>query len=894
MADLLQSMNIAPPALVLLLAALTAPAGQTDPVHDALVMFQACDYASAEKSLRLELHTHPDDVAAAGLLGVVLDKAGKYTGAEAAYRHALALAPQSTSLLNNYGNHLLATGQTAAARSAFLKVVAADPTHQNANEQLARIAVEARAGPEALRYLNRLGNGARDLPAIRLLQLRALYLAGRDAQAAAALKALSSDAQKDPQLNFSLGLALAAARQFRKAEGFFSLALESAPADFNILYNLGVAALRAGDYERAASVLRTALDQHPDDVDVLYHLGLLDTERSRNEEALVWLARAVKLSPRRADAELLLARTAFGLGYYADSVLAWDRYYKLAPSDDAARRERGFAKALTGRVRDGLSDLRWYIARHPGDATGQFETAVALTASDRAAARTRLDRALAIDPDYTPALYAYGVLLYNDNQPEAALADFMRAAKRQPENSAILDQLGRTYLALDRYADAVAVLQQAEKLSPRDSRILIHLSRALSGTGQTEQARQMLNRFRALGPRAGRTSPGAGFVDLLALPPQEQYERYRMRVKKAVANDPTDAGAQLRYAKLLLDDGAWAQAGAVARDLIALKPPPSTLAEAGRAFLDAGQYATAAELLRDAGAALDLAIAVFHTDGPQTALEMLDRIAAADRSGDYYLARAEIEEAMGRFTAAVSSVNAALRAAPTRVDLYLQVTLLLIRHAHVRDALQLLDQADRFLPGRREILLAKAVVLEVASRNEESESLLKSIENRWPEWPQAHLTRGIILETRKSAGEAIEELNTAVSLGANDASAYFYLAEALHDAKPDERTIAQQAIHQALELDPADPWAHALAGRMYYEGKDYEAALKELRAAVRLRPRMVQAHYFLARVYRSLGQEERARSEFEQARALTERFPNEADDPDLLHSNLFSVAPPRE
>jgi hypothetical protein len=56
---------------------------------------------------------------------------------------------------------------------------------------------------------------------------------------------------------------------------------------------------------------------------------------------------------------------------------------------------------------------------------------------------------------------------------------------------------------------------------------------------------------------------------------------------------------------------------------------------------------------------------------------------------------------------------------------------------------------------------------------------------------------------------------------------------------------------------------------------------------------MVQEHYNLARAYMALGRGEKAHSESEQVRQLRERFPNEADDPDLLHSNLFGVTIPQ-
>jgi hypothetical protein len=54
-------------------------------------------------------------------------------------------------------------------------------------------------------------------------------------------------------------------------------------------------------------------------------------------------------------------------------------------------------------------------------------------------------------------------------------------------------------------------------------------------------------------------------------------------------------------------------------------------------------------------------------------------------------------------------------------------------------ALALLDQATRYVPDNRSILLAKVIALEVAAKAVEAEKLLKEIERRWPEWPEASL-----------------------------------------------------------------------------------------------------------------------------------------------------------
>jgi len=127
---------------------------------------------------------------------------------------------------------------------------------------------------------------------------------------------------------------------------------------------------------------------------------------------------------------------------------------------------------------------------------------------DPSAALLHLNQAITLKPDFTSAYYARDVLLYKQNKPQAALADFLIAAKQEPGNAATLDQLGRTYLALDRPADALPVLREAAERNPQDPKTLTHLSRALSATGRPQRpASHRALPCVGLRPHRGNTEP---------------------------------------------------------------------------------------------------------------------------------------------------------------------------------------------------------------------------------------------------------------------------------------------------------------------------------------------------------------------------------------------------
>lgn len=567
------------PALLFTVVALLAYAcvdpAATDPLSDAIAAMQRGDLASAEQILDAHLHTDPADAAALEVLGVVLDQEKKYGEADRVYHRALALG-RSPGLLNNYGNHLLATGKVKEARQAFLGVLALDPGHVNAEIQLARIALQQKAPAEASTYLDRLPANLRDRPDITLLTMQADYALGKNNQADALLKVLS--ANSDPGQNYSLGQALSSVGQYGKAETFFARTLEAQPDNFEALYDLGLAASHAGHNERARDALQRAAQKQPDNANVLYDLAAVDLTLHERETALELLARAKRLAPNRPEIESLLARTAGDLGYFGDAVEAWDTYLKLVPGDDVARRERAFAEtAIDENTETALAELRAFVRKHPRDAAGYYELGTAESPTGPGQALKDIDRALAIQPNLVSAHVTRGLLLYRQGKPEAALPDFEFSAHHEPANAAILDRLGETYLALERPADALRVLQRAEQADPENPTVLLHLGRALSKTGHQDESAAVFTRYRDLSAAKTSLPHPAGLIDFLGLSPEERQARYRAGVERTVKGNPDNTDAEVRYLGILLQDGNTEKAAAVCRKLATLKPDASVL-----------------------------------------------------------------------------------------------------------------------------------------------------------------------------------------------------------------------------------------------------------------------------------------------------------------------------
>ena len=97
----------------------------------------------------------------------------------------------------------------------------------------------------------------------------------------------------------------------------------------------------------------------------------------------------------------------------------------------------------------------------------------------------------------------------------------------------------------------------------------------------------------------------------------------------------------------------------------------------------------------------------------------------------------------------------------------------------------------------------------------------------------------------------------------NFAQGYLDLAELLTRIESVKVAEGEVFARRAKELAPDSSEAHFLVGKALYRQGRYEEAIPELRKAVRLDPENTKPHFLLARIYKSMGLEAEAKSEWD-------------------------------
>ena len=701
-----------------------------------------------------------------------LDAEGKCDEAERYYLAALAQGSPSQALLNNAGNHYLVCGETAKAQAYFEKLLQISPLHPNANLQLARIAAEQKQGKKALEYLSRVKQSD---PPVLLLRAEALHWAGETPASVALMDSVGKTAQGDPRLLFLLGLSCARLALYDRAEAAFNDALTQLPGDFDILFNLGRAAARARHYDRAQRALEAALKIRPGDVDLLLELGRVSAARQDYIRAFFVLAQARQKAPGRVDILLMLSRAAQDAGYYEDSATAYDEYLRLRPGDDAARRDRALACGhMESRREEARKELAWYLGKHPDDPLGHYVFARVFWWNEPEQSLAHLSEAVRMAPDSISIRFSRAWMLQRLGQMAESLPDLEAAHRLEPENIRILDLMGLARLALEQPAESEKVLRQALAKAPEDPEVVMHMGRALMALGREEEAQVFMEKYQKIRPQGlPKVRKPFGMIELATLTAPEQRGRQIERFRLDAREHPERPDYQLHLASLLLADGQKEDALREFRVLLGLNATSRIWEEAGSVLLSSKEYALAREFLQRAAAErpsarLDLAAALFSADGPEPALQFLEKIPSAEMTGDGLLLKATLLDAAGRKSEAEKMLDQGLRQTSTSPRVVQQAVLLLLHLDRKADGLDLLEKAIQANPQDTDLPLTKAIVLGLMERYAAAEKTLREIELRRPEWDRAYLAHGLLLERSARPGEARLRLQAAVALGSRD------------------------------------------------------------------------------------------------------------------------------
>ncbi len=260
------------------------------------------------------------------LAGDAARRAGRLDVARERYRKALALTASHIESLTGLGEVELRDGKLDNAADAIGKALQQAPDDMRALLASTEIAILQKKLDEAAAKLKALAARTPPPPVVeqaRLKSLTGLLHEARGEEDAAIehyLEAarLAGDLDLTPTLKAASKLNELAgktkdpvrANELRtRADQLLETLIDNAQKDPQLAMTLGMAYLEAGEPKKAEPWLRKVIEQRPKDVDPQYQLAKALSLLGQHEEAIERLRKAVELDPTRSEIGLELART---------------------------------------------------------------------------------------------------------------------------------------------------------------------------------------------------------------------------------------------------------------------------------------------------------------------------------------------------------------------------------------------------------------------------------------------------------------------------------------------------------------------------------------------------------------------------------------------------------
>jgi tetratricopeptide (TPR) repeat protein len=466
-------------------------------------------------------------------------------GALEALQQVLQVAPRYLPAFLLLGQVQYAQGQLPQAEDWLTRFVAAQPQHLGARKLLADIELQLKQPAEAIKVLE---------PAL-------------------------AQAPDDPQVLALLGGACLQTGDYRKGSEYLQKAVELAPQIASLRTQLALSHLALDQPDKAA-----------EDLDAALGLG--------QQEALVWLETAWKSHPDNVTIGLLLTRQYLR---YQENARALDLARRLDaehPGDPKILGALGLARLANGDAQGAVADLRRLSGLQPGSASVWYSLAMAyFQADDRKAAAEALDRALALQQDFLPALAARVQLSLLEKRYDEALSD-ARTIQSQHANLGIGYQLeGDIRRRQGDLAKAITAYQAAYERSP-SADLVVRLADTQRAGGAPQAAIESLRRWLTVQPQD--VTVRLQLADYLAQ--QQQSAEAAAEYERIIGQAPDNVAALNNLAWFYQQTGD-ARAMELAERAFRLAPKHPEVADTlGWILVQGNQIQRGMELLRQAAA----------------------------------------------------------------------------------------------------------------------------------------------------------------------------------------------------------------------------------------------------------------------------------------------------
>jgi tetratricopeptide (TPR) repeat protein len=722
------------------------------PFHSAETLLAEHRLAEARTEALEQLKTHPS-VEGYNLLGIIQSDQQDYEAAIASFQQALRLSPKSTKTLNNLGNAYAAQKRWDLADSEFRSVLRMDPANADANYNLGVLLMMKGSAAEAIPHFER-GRSTQS----QLNLVRAYLQTHRTADALRAADALADNHKGDVQVQFSLGVLLASAQQYKAAQRLLDRAEALEPESFEILFNLGQVLLRAGENARAELTLTRALKIQPQNAEVLYLLAQSHVAQSRPLDALDVLMQAHKIAPENADIIFLMARVTMSQNYYEDAIPLLESGLEIAPRRPDLLAALGESYFMAGKTEKAIDKFNALLEIDKSARSYAFLGLSYRNLGRFDEAKSYFQQGVALDPHNATCLFNLGFIAERQGDSAAAERYFQQTLQYNPQYADALLELANLRAAAKRLPEAEELLRHYVKIAHDPGNGYYKLAMIERSLHETDAATRDLNVFKTLSKNSqSGPYPFEHLFDYLdnrsQLATGAQQQLDIAELNNEIQRHPNQPENLYMLAEAYLKAGKISEARDAVRQLNALSASDyRTLNGIGVLLARYHLYDDAIQQFQSALQAnpgsdevkFNLANAWFQKRDYSHALEIAGQISEAGRKDDACLTlMGDILAHAGDTAQAAGIFRDAIARNPDNDQNYLSLALINLRSNDVPAAQQTLARGQSRIPASGKIFWGLGLTSALAGNVDQAASRFERAVDLLPEWSGAYSTLGV-------------------------------------------------------------------------------------------------------------------------------------------------------
>jgi len=619
----------------------------------------------------------------------------------------------------------------------------------------------------------------------------------------------------------------------------------------------GISSMNASQPAEAEKILGSIPPSDRDYITAQSLLGYLYLWRSALPQAESAFRTVLNAQAENAGARFGLGMTLARQGRATEAVAAFEPILEDPSIGLRAKTEWIQSLFLAGRTDDAIREARRLTAEHHSIAP--LHSLLGFLCQVRGDADEALHEYLEsveLDSSELSNYFALISLYRSRGDWENALRWARRGQELDGNDPLIHQELAAIYEKLGRAAEADAARKQAGRLF--DAEVLYGRAAKAGSAGRYREAESLLRESTARNPGLVKAWIDLGYL----LDRAKRFEEARQAFQHALEISPGEARAVAGLTATLRSLGRESEALSYSRDAIARgSASPDVLAGMAAIYDNQGKPG-------DAEAAVMLAIRQLP-DNP----DLLSYLG--------YL-----RQSIGKTREALDSYSEALRLNPRQIDALTGQARSLLLAGNVKGALASLDMArslDRKSTGILKEMLhvyrkaggqksAQAACLDCLAIDPgdlDCREQLAALKFEASDYEDAAKQFQVVLRSGTATKSVLDNLSFSLMKIGDYNRAIRVAEDSLRQFGPDDRVYAalgylyrcrgdlKAAIRnyrQACDLAASNPDRNFDLGLALYLAKEYAAAISPFQSAIRLKPGMGTAHYYLAVTYWNLGQ----------------------------------------